>query len=96
MNPKLNIPPMGEVDVVRMVMTDAINVLERDLTNRGLTVQQTADVLRVSVATIKRWCDQHRLQCIRTIGNHRRITVASIVALTRGTTVPVASKEGVE
>ncbi len=93
MSQRAVVAPMGEAEVVSAVVRDMTNTMERMVREQGLTTQQAADVLLVSAATVKRWCDQHRLQCRRLPGGHRRISVASIAAFIRGTTVPAALQE---
>lgn len=90
------VAPMGEAEVVSAVVRYMTNTMERMVREQGLTTQQVADVLLVSGATVKRWCNEGRLQCIRLPGRHRRITVASVSAFTRGTTVPAAIPQNKE
>lgn len=42
---------------------------------------QAALLLGVSIRTVRLWCDAGRLDYIRTLGGHRRILSASIVAM---------------
>jgi len=43
-----------------------------------VTCVQAAECLDVSVSTVKRMCDQQTLDCARTSGGHRRISMQSI------------------
>ena len=46
-----------------------------------VTCVQAAELLCVSVSTVKRLCDQQTLDCSRTSGGHRRISMQSISRL---------------
>jgi len=53
------------------------------MNREAVTTSQAADAFGCSDATLKRWCDRGSLQAVRTPGGHRRITVASILAMVR-------------
>lgn len=44
----------------------------------ALGTEEAAKALDVSVATVKRWCDQGKLECWRSVGGHRRVTAQSV------------------
>jgi molybdopterin-binding protein len=44
---------------------------------------QVADLLGVSVDTVRRWCDEGRLATTRSTGGHRLVEGASLAALVR-------------
>lgn len=46
-----------------------------------LTVGETADRLRVSVETVRRWIESGDLTAGRTPGGHRRVSAASVQRL---------------
>jgi excisionase family DNA binding protein len=52
-----------------------------------LTTREAADVLGVGTTSIKRWADSGLLQCVKTLGGHRRFPRASVEALI-GKTLP--------
>ena len=62
-------------------MADSVDA--RDL--EVLTVAEAADRLRVSVWTIRRWCDDGTLDHFRLPGGHRRIPATAIDAIVKGT-----------
>ena len=47
--------------------------------------KQIGQALGVSEASVKRWCDQGRIESVRTAGGHRRVSLSSIVAYLRAT-----------
>ena len=44
------------------------------MNNKLLTIQEVADILRVSTKTLRRWDQAGRFVPIRTAGNQRRYT----------------------
>jgi excisionase family DNA binding protein len=52
-----------------------------------LTTREAADVLGVGTTSIKRWADSGLLQCVKTLGGHRRFPRAAVEALI-GQTLP--------
>lgn len=46
-----------------------------------LTTGQAAMLMGVRPSTIQRWCDSGRLECIVTMGGHRRVKRTDILAL---------------
>lgn len=48
-----------------------------------LTTQEAADRLAVGPTTIKRWADEGRIDVVRTLGGHRRYTLASVLRVQR-------------
>jgi len=46
-----------------------------------LTTQQVAKKLAVGPTSVKRWADSGRLAAVRTLGGHRRYTLASVLLL---------------
>jgi excisionase family DNA binding protein len=51
--------------------------------------KQIGQALGVSEASVKRWCDQGKIESVRTAGGHRRVPVSSIVAYLRETDQPL-------
>jgi excisionase family DNA binding protein len=49
-----------------------------------LTPGQVAALFNVDVKTVSRWADSGRLQCIKTLGGHRRFRESEVAALLRG------------
>jgi excisionase family DNA binding protein len=52
-----------------------------------LTTKEAADLLGVGTTSIKRWSDSGFLQCVKTLGGHRRFPRAAVEALI-GQTLP--------
>lgn len=48
-----------------------------------LTPKQVARAIGVSDASLKRWCDQGRLEYVRTAGGHRRLPLSGVVQFLR-------------
>lgn len=57
------------------------------MTEDLLTTREAADVLGVGTTSIKRWADSGLLQCVKTLGGHRRFPRAAVEALI-GQTLP--------
>lgn len=49
-----------------------------------VTVSDAAEILGVSVSSIKRWVDDGTLPAVKTSGGHRRIKVSDLLELARG------------
>lgn len=49
-----------------------------------VTVSDAAEILGVSVSSIKRWVDDGMLPAVKTSGGHRRIKVSDLLELARG------------
>jgi methanogenic corrinoid protein MtbC1 len=54
-----------------------------------------AQAIGVSESSLKRWCDQGRLETIRTAGGHRRLTRGEVVRFTRESNMSIASPEAI-
>lgn len=50
-----------------------------------LSPKQVAEALRVSESSIKRWCDQGVIPTVKTVGGHRRIPIAGLLAFLEST-----------
>jgi excisionase family DNA binding protein len=48
-----------------------------------ISLDDAARILRVNRKTVARWCDKGKLPCTRTLGGHRRVLRADVVALAR-------------
>lgn len=59
------------------------------MTEDLLTTREAADLLGVGTTSIKRWADSGLLQCVKTLGGHRRFPRAAVEALI-GQTLPTA------
>lgn len=72
------------------------HALEHALTS-WVSPRELADALGVSESSVKRWCDHGRLRVERTVGGHRRITVAEALRFARATnmTIPHPERLGV-
>lgn len=57
------------------------------------TPKQVATALGVSESSVKRWCDNGRLNTGRTVGGHRKVPLSSILTLVRETGQELASPE---
>lgn len=51
--------------------------------NAAVSPRQAASALGVSESSVKRWCDQGRLEVVKTPGGHRRLPVTSLVRFAR-------------
>lgn len=51
---------------------------------RLLTPSEVAQLFSVDPKTVTRWAKAGKLQCIRTVGGHRRYREADVLALRRG------------
>jgi MerR family transcriptional regulator, light-induced transcriptional regulator len=49
----------------------------------AVSPRQAASALGVSESSVKRWCDQGRLEVVKTPGGHRRLPVTSLVRFAR-------------
>ena len=58
-----------------------------ETTEKMLTPGQVAARFNVDVKTVSRWADSGRLQCIKTLGGHRRFPASQVEALLRGEAV---------
>lgn len=52
---------------------------------RQLTPKQVARAAGVSESSIKRWCDEGRIETVRTAGGHRRILASSVLQFLKQT-----------
>jgi excisionase family DNA binding protein len=59
-----------------------------------LTTREAADVLGVGTTSIKRWADSGLLQCVKTLGGHRRFPRAAVEALIGQTLPTVPARSG--
>lgn len=50
---------------------------------QDLTPKQVARALGVSESSLKRWCDQGRVPCVRTQGGHRRLLLDDVLEFVR-------------
>lgn len=70
-----------------------MTTLERDLAARGaaagdwLTIHEASQLVGVSVATLRRWCDAGEVRCFTTPGGHRRFDRAAVLGLVPTPTV---------
>jgi MerR family transcriptional regulator, light-induced transcriptional regulator len=53
------------------------------ISSRSVSPRQAASALGVSESSVKRWCDQGRLEVVKTPGGHRRLPVTSLVRFAR-------------
>ena len=49
-----------------------------DLSSKVLNSEEAARILGVNVSSIKRWTDEGKLECIRTVGGHRKFDIAQL------------------
>jgi len=75
---------MTAAEVVATVVQRTTQGLEHRLATLGLSTGETALALGVSEPTVKRWCNNGRLQCIRTPGQHRIIKAESVARMSQG------------
>ncbi|MBX3274140.1 MAG: helix-turn-helix domain-containing protein [Sandaracinaceae bacterium] len=63
------------------------------MNHRLLTSTEAAEWLKASPTSVKRWADAGLIECVRTVGNHRRFTLESLerFAQTHGATSTDAS-----
>jgi len=54
------------------------------VTDRLLTSTEAAAWLGASPTSVKRWADAGLIECVRTVGNHRRFTVDALERFTQG------------
>ena len=47
------------------------------------STREVAAALGVSESTVRRWCDQKRMDSVRSMGGHRKVTMASIIRFAR-------------
>lgn len=64
------------------------------MTEDLLTTREAADVLGVGTTSIKRWADSGFLQCVKTLGGHRRFPRAAVEALIGQTLPTVPARSG--
>lgn len=57
--------------------------------NEHFSPKQIGQALGVSEASVKRWCDQGKIESVRTAGGHRRVPVRSLVTYLRETDQPL-------
>jgi excisionase family DNA binding protein len=65
--------------IVRMLARETIDVLERRIRDHGLRTEEAARVLGVSTTTVKRWCDQEKLDARQESSRHRSISPESVL-----------------
>src|SRR3954470_14948184 len=56
-----------------------------------LKTRQVAQALGVSPSTIQRWVDAGSIDATRTIGNHRRVLLSSVLEFARRERMPVGN-----
>ena len=56
-----------------------------------LTSTEVAQTLGIGVSSVKRWTDSGRLESVRTVGGHRRYTIASLHAFATSQNLPADS-----
>jgi excisionase family DNA binding protein len=59
-----------------------------------LTTREAADALGVGTTSIKRWADSGLLQCVKTLGGHRRFPRSAVEALVGQTLPALTSRSG--
>ena len=45
---------------------------------RYLNSKQVADIIGVNISTLKRWTENGTLECVKTVGGHRKFTMNHI------------------
>ncbi len=58
-----------------------------------LSPKQVAQAIGVSESSLKRWCDQGRIETVRTAGGHRRLPLSAVMAFLRETRQPLVRPE---
>ena len=58
-----------------------------------ISPRQAARAIGVSESTLKRWCDQGRIETTKTAGGHRRMEVGAVLRFLRETGQPVVEPE---
>lgn len=59
------------------------DAFDPEMTERSYSPRTVADALGVSESSLKRWCDQGKLEISKTAGGHRRIPRAAALAFAR-------------
>lgn len=65
----------------RRPLTETREEIIRRLMDPVLTLHETAAILNLSKATIRRYTEQGRLPCQRTAGGQRRFRLSDVIAL---------------
>lgn len=60
---------------------------------RELTPRQVAAAIGVSEASLKRWCDKGILEATRTVGGHRRLSIAEVMRFLQERGRPLVNPE---
>lgn len=64
------------------------------MTEDLLTTREAADALGVGTTSIKRWADSGLLQCVKTLGGHRRFPRTAVEALVGQTLPAITTRSG--
>lgn len=71
-----------------------MSAIERDVAARAvpasdwLTIHEASELVGVSVATMRRWCDAGEVRCFTTPGGHRRFDRAAVLGLVPSPVMP--------
>jgi excisionase family DNA binding protein len=80
---------VDEAAVGEVIEVLAAHYRERLKAQGGLmSTGQAADLLGVSCATVKRWCDSGKLECAKTPGGHRKIRAWSLAQVLKANPHP--------
>ena len=80
---------VDEAAVGEVIEVLAAHYRERLKAQGGLmSTGQAADLLGVSCATVKRWCDGGKLECARTPGGHRKVFAWSLARVLKANPHP--------
>jgi len=62
-----------------------MSVMQRTAKNTALlSSPEVARILGVNVATVKRWTDAGKLECVKTAGGHRKFSMKQLAAFAKG------------